>query len=74
MVMDRLQLQIGDRIALLQPYVALSPGAQGAITYVYQTEPGLYRVRFDASTHELPVYVHYLSHLTGGIDASDGSA
>jgi len=69
--MDHLQLRIGDRIALLQAYSAFPAGAQGAITYVYKTEPGLYRVRFDANARELPVYVHYLGYLTCRADMPD---
>jgi hypothetical protein len=72
--MNRVQLRIGDRIALLQDYSGLVAGEQGAITYVYVTEPDLYRVRFDANTHELPVYSDYLVYLTRSTDAIDGIA
>jgi hypothetical protein len=72
--MDRVQLRVGDRIALLQTYSAFPTGTQGAITYVYKTEPDLYRVRFDASVYELPVYVHYLIHLISGADMPNSRA
>jgi hypothetical protein len=62
--MNRVQLRIGDRIALLRTYSALPAGTQGAITYVYTTEPDLYRVRFDDRFLELPIFVDYLAHLT----------
>ena len=72
--MDSVQLRIGDRIALLQAYAIFPAGAQGAITYIYKTEPGLYRVRFDTNAYELPVYIHYLNQLHCRADTPDGRA
>jgi hypothetical protein len=68
--MDGLRLQIGDRVALLEEYIALPAGAQGVVIHVYASDPNLYRVRFDTDARELPIYAHYLNRLTdtiGGI-------
>ena len=66
--MDDMRLHIGDRVILRCAYSALPAGTAGVIIHVYATEPNLYRVRFNASAHELPIFRHYVEITTDSID------
>jgi hypothetical protein len=58
--MDGRQWQIGERVVLLRSYFVFPSGTTGAITHIYATEPDLYRVRFETSALEVPIFRHYL--------------
>ena len=63
-MMDGVRWQIGDHVVLLRSYIMFPLGAHGAITHIYVTEPDLYRVRFESSTIEVPIFRHHLQIAT----------
>ena len=58
--MDGRRWQIGDQVVLLRSYLVFPIGTHGAITHIYTTEPDLYRVRFESSLLEVPIFGHHL--------------
>jgi len=55
--------QVGDQVALIQPYMGLGVGSVGTITRIYHTHPPCYRVRFAHIDLTIPVTSEYLAHV-----------
>jgi hypothetical protein len=55
--------QVGEQVALTEPYMRLGVGSVGTITRVYHTHPPCYRVRFAHIDVTVLVPTEYLARV-----------
>jgi hypothetical protein len=55
--------QVGEQVALTEPYMGLGVGSVGTITRIYHTHPPSYRVRFAHIDVTAPVPSEYLARV-----------